>query len=370
MTLLKRNHILVLCVVVFVVWAFLQADLWTAGVNTIQSSTYYEDPGNVNYSDAAVHRNRLKYRNPCVPLEDSRLACLPSYILLGAMKAGTTFLDHYMQEHPSFAGHKAKELFFFSHHHKKGVGWYSSLFTNVTIGDGKIIGEGTPVYLGWPLAPERMYLTIPNAKLMVVLRDPVERAYSQYHHSVKWLIRRKWEPLTLTFEELVEEEVQLYKHCKMYEGLPMPNFVPFDFNEWNATDKLFYPECWRDCKLCFPLMNSIHGADNPAFGLLAKSLYYYQIERYRQYFPADQLLYLSYETLAEEPGSIMIQIEDFLEIPHHNYAGFSKQNANSYPDMLPETRRKLREFFLPHSQKLPDLLRVKWDWMVSYDKID
>ena len=168
------------------------------------------------------------YPNPCMPLGHKSVACLPAYIILGAMKAGTlplllyhlvyllllpfpsfpltllwlfvgtTFIDHYLQEHPQTAKHSKKEIFFFSQQHHNGIDWYVPLllflflfspiivesknryaehFSETALGDGKVIGEGTPVYLPWPLVPERMRLTIPNVKLIVSLRDPVERAY-------------------------------------------------------------------------------------------------------------------------------------------------------------------------------------------------
>jgi len=300
-----------------------------------------------------------KYPNPCMPLGQREVACLPAYIILGAMKAGTTFIDHYLQEHPKIVKHSKKEIFFFSQQHFNGISWYSEHFEGYTLGDGKMIGEGTPVYMPWPLAPERMRLTIPNVKLIISLRDPVERTYSQYAHSVRWLPANLGETLNETFEELLEEEIQLMKHCKINTGHVLPTFLP-DFNVSKRSP--IYKHCWNSCLDCFPLNNSLHGAGNPVFGLLAKSVYYDHLSNWFRIFPREQFLIVKYEDIEKDPEEFMNVVLDFLNLDRYEYGSMVPKNANIYAKMNASTRQKLNQFFYAHTQKLYELLETDFEW--------
>lgn len=108
---------------------------------------------------------------------------LPNLIIIGAVKCGTTSLHYYLSLHPEIAMSHPKELHFFSsdQNWSKGVEWYESHF----IKRAKIRGESTPMYTRYPLitvTPERMYSIIPEAKLIYILRDPIDRFISEYRH--------------------------------------------------------------------------------------------------------------------------------------------------------------------------------------------
>ncbi len=106
---------------------------------------------------------------------------LPNLVLIGAMKSGTTSLHYYLGLHPEISMSKPKEIDFFSidNNWKKGIKWYESHFNKST----KVRGEASTSYTKhpeFPNVPERMYSIIPNAKLIYLLRDPVERIISHY----------------------------------------------------------------------------------------------------------------------------------------------------------------------------------------------
>lgn len=108
---------------------------------------------------------------------------LPDLIVIGAMKSGTTSLYHYLSLHPEIAMAQSKELHFFSNEQRwgRGVAWYEACFTN----EAKIRGEASPSYTKYPLVnnvPDRMYSVVPEAKLIYILRDPVNRILSEYVH--------------------------------------------------------------------------------------------------------------------------------------------------------------------------------------------
>ncbi len=107
---------------------------------------------------------------------------LPDFILIGAMKAGTTSLHYYLSLHPQISASKEKELNFFVEERNwpKGTDWYRAQFTN-----RGLAGEGSPIYTAFPQfqgVPQRMHSAVPDARLIYVLRDPIERMISHYIH--------------------------------------------------------------------------------------------------------------------------------------------------------------------------------------------
>jgi hypothetical protein len=109
---------------------------------------------------------------------------LPNLIIIGAMKSGTTSLCYYLDQHPEIAMAEGKELDFFIDEKNwgRGLSWYESYFNR----DANILGEASPNYSKYPMfsgVPERMFPILKDAKLIYVLRDPIERIVSHYIHS-------------------------------------------------------------------------------------------------------------------------------------------------------------------------------------------
>jgi hypothetical protein len=128
---------------------------------------------------------------------DGRRGRLPTFVIVGAQKSGTTSLLHYLGGHPEVFTYP-REAHFFDRHFERGVGWYRDLFADA--GAAAALGESTPEYMYDRRAPSRMAGTIPGARLIAILRDPVDRAYSHYWHNRT----RGHEPLS--FAEAVEAE--------------------------------------------------------------------------------------------------------------------------------------------------------------------
>ncbi len=103
---------------------------------------------------------------------------LPNFIGIGAQRAGTTWLHRCLSEHPQVFVPHPKEVHFFNRQFERGQAWYEERFAGA---EGRIaVGEITPNYLNSPAAIPRMASVIPDARLLVVLREPVARAYSAY----------------------------------------------------------------------------------------------------------------------------------------------------------------------------------------------
>lgn len=122
----------------------------------------------------------------------------PTFVIAGVQKCGTTSLFQALDLHPRVQRPRHKEIHFFDQHWRRGTDWYADQFPDLTT--GQITGEATPVYSYGPTARRRMIRTLPDVKVVLVLRDPVSRAYSHYWHS-----RRNQETLP-TFEEALAAE--------------------------------------------------------------------------------------------------------------------------------------------------------------------
>ncbi|MGH8867005.1 MAG: sulfotransferase family protein [Actinomycetes bacterium] len=131
---------------------------------------------------------------------------LPTFVVAGAQKCGTTTLHRMLRQHPQVFMSRTKELHFFDHHWDEGIDWYSSHFrphrTYVPPRRRQVhAGESTPTYMYDPQACERMRKTLPDVRVVIILRDPTKRAYSHYWHS-----RRKGLERVESFEKALERE--------------------------------------------------------------------------------------------------------------------------------------------------------------------
>ena len=124
---------------------------------------------------------------------------LPNFLVIGSQKAGTTSIYHVLKAHPQIFQPERKEINYFFHEEEyaKGENWYRQYFENIPEGV-KALGEATPGYIVHPEAPARIHRLLPDAKLILTVRHPVNRAYSQY-----WDNRRSLSEYR-SFEEVVE----------------------------------------------------------------------------------------------------------------------------------------------------------------------
>lgn len=126
---------------------------------------------------------------------------LPTFLGIGVPRGGTTWLHTWLASHPDVCmPGQRKELRFFDRHYDKGVAWYEAFFCpSEEAGLYRAIGEISPQYLYCPECPARIHAVVPEAKLVLMLRHPVDRAYSNYGFTVK---RGRYNG---TFEQFVTE---------------------------------------------------------------------------------------------------------------------------------------------------------------------
>lgn len=237
------------------------------------------------------------------------LGALPDFVVIGAPKCGTTFFYHLLTQHPHVEPSAFKELHFFDLLFEEGTEWYRHCFLPPQQKNGRrtITGECTPSYLFHPHAPERMAGVIPKARLIALLRNPVDRTYSAYHHRAK---NRDELP---SFEETVET------------NLAAPNW-----------------------------------------GILSQSIYVDHLLRWSEFFDEEQMLVLRSEDFFARPQETITLTLDFLGLPGREPEASElreKVNKGKYDEgMDPAIRRRLEEFFGPHNQRLYDHLGVDFGW--------
>lgn len=134
-------------------------------------------------------------------LRRSQQRPLPDFIVAGVQKGGTTFLYQEMLQHPEVRGSLTKEVHFFDENFDKGINWYSAMFPRSRSNAKILRGEASPAYIFHPAAVRRIADTLTDTRLIVILRDPVQRAMSHYKHE-----RRLGFESCTTFEEALALE--------------------------------------------------------------------------------------------------------------------------------------------------------------------
>lgn len=122
----------------------------------------------------------------------------PDFVVAGAMRSGTTSLHHWLRHHTSVFMPAVKEVHYFDLHYEQGPSWYERHFAGSA--PGQVVGEATPEYLFLPWARERLCRDLPESRIVVTLRDPVERAWSHY-----CMLRARGRE-DLTFEQALDRE--------------------------------------------------------------------------------------------------------------------------------------------------------------------
>lgn len=255
---------------------------------------------------------------------------LPNFVIIGAQKAGTTSLYSYLLRHPQVIAAFRKEVHFFDLKYARGPLWYRSHFPSVSelreraraTGAPAVCGEASPYYLFHPHSAERIARTVPDVKLIVLLRDPVARAYSHYRHSV-----RKGEE-TLPFEAALEREQQLID---------------------SETRRMIDDEGYRSLP-------------HQLFSYRSRGVYADQLETYWRFFPRNRLLIVRSEDLFADPVGLFPQILDFLGLGPFELNSTRAYNAGRYDRERIPLEEQLRAWFEPHNRRLYRLIGRDMGW--------
>jgi len=245
---------------------------------------------------------------------------LPSFLIIGAAKAGTTSLHEHLCEHPRVAVPRAKEVHYFDFSYRRGSSWYRAHFPRAR--PGEISGESTPYYLFHPAVPERVARDLAGVKLIALLRDPIDRAFSHHNHEAS----SGYE--SLSFEEAIAAEPERLR---------------------GEEEKLLRDPGYRSFS-------------HQHHSYLARSRYAEQLERWLRCFDREDLLILAAEDLFARPAETVEAAQRFLGLEPDAPADLSPRNIRSYSPIAPQLRQRLQEEMEPHNQRLREIAGRDFSW--------
>jgi hypothetical protein len=264
---------------------------------------------------------RLARRNP------GRGRILPDFSTIGVAKAGTTSLYAWLSEHPYVRRARRKEIHYFSEHYYRGTDWYRQHFPLLNEREAFVAEHGRPFitgdassnYIVHPQAPERMVKLVPSIKLLVCLRDPVDRAYSHF----QMLRARGVEPCDSFLKALALEDPH------------------FDGGEVLKDDAVGHPGLRQ---------------------YLQRGRYAEQLERWFAVFPRRQFHVLTLDELSRDPRGTLEMVLEFLELPPSVGGDFKPLFTQSYEPLGAQARARVAAYFWPHNERLYQLLDRDFGW--------
>jgi hypothetical protein len=259
---------------------------------------------------------------------------MPDFLIVGTKRGGTTSMHHLLLQHPDmvpmFPARRLKSPMYFSQHYDRGERWYRSHFATspwrwvrgALRGHATVTGESSPYYLYNPYAAERIRRDIPDVKIVIMLRDPVRRAYSHYWERVD----NKVEPLSFA-DALKAEPQRLAGQLEMMAANPLHYSEPHD---WHS---------YRD-----------------------RGLYADQLRRFFALFPRDRILILPSESFYRDEQAAFDRVTDFLGLRRHTLAAKQRYNYLPVEKMDAAIEAELTEFFRAPNDEVYELVGEDFGW--------
>jgi Sulfotransferase domain len=262
----------------------------------------------------------------------------PDFVIIGAKRGGTTSLYNYVLEHPSiqplFPGRQhIKGVHYYDSQYARGLRWYRSHFPLQVGGrhlarpavHPAITGDASPYYLFHPLAAERLARDFPEVRIIVFLRDPVERAYSHFkertHHGGE----------TLGFEAALDAEEDRLRG-EMERIVAEPGY---------------------------------RSAEHENHSYLAQGRYLDMLPRWFGLFPREQFHIAASEDFYADPERHVNEVWSFLGLTPGKLRSRIRHNYLPAPDIKPDTRQRLQEALADHNRGLEELLGRSLPWPAS-----
>jgi hypothetical protein len=254
------------------------------------------------------------------------LRIMPDFFLVGVQKGGTTSLFDALYQHPQIIANKTKEMFYYGNsiNYKSGKNYYKQFFATEYHKKSVEKKLGKPCFaidastdsFDSKEAPARIFADNKNARIVVFLRDPVERAFSQYKFSVKLGFE------TADFEKALELENQ-----RIAEQVGKEHNYAFQ-----------------------------------RLGYRSRGMYAEYLENWYKVFDKKNIFVESSEAFFKDPQAVYDQLIDFLGLEKKEKVDFKKLNEGSLEKMSPATRTMLSEFYKPHNKKLFEIIGTSYDW--------
>jgi hypothetical protein len=256
---------------------------------------------------------------------------LPDFLIVGAQRCGTTSMVRALRQHPAlFNAVLNQEVHFFDDSYAQGLAWYRShfplrsyaLFAARKTAARPVAFESSPYYMFHPLAPKRIAAGLPGVRLLVMIRDPAERAYSAHAHET--FVGHENE----TFERALElEPGRLAGEAERIAA--EPGYVSHSHRHHAYRTRGHYAE---------------------------------QLERLERIFGRDRLHIIDSKAFFTDPATVWAEMLEFLGLPGCDSPKFLRYNAQPREPMNDQTRASLREYYQPHDEHLADWLGHQPSW--------
>ncbi|MGF1522699.1 MAG: tetratricopeptide repeat protein [Leptolyngbyaceae cyanobacterium] len=243
----------------------------------------------------------------------------PDFICPGFAKSGTTSLYEYIIQHPQVLPVAQKEPMFFNNHYDRGLEWYLSQIPPIPSTLNCVTGEVSTRYIEDPNAHRRLYQHFPQTKLILLLRNPSDRAISDYYMG----ITRGYEIRTI--EAAFDDELSVFQQ-EGIEGL-------LKINQRAKKGETSLPS------------------------YILGSLYASHIQRWMLCFPKEQFLVLTSDEFYQTPEITLSKVFQFLDLPNHQLSEYGKYNSGSY-DQSQAIHQRLTEFFYTQNQALEAIFDI------------
>ncbi|MEJ3745126.1 sulfotransferase [Actinomycetes bacterium KLBMP 9797] len=246
----------------------------------------------------------------------------PDFLIIGGQRCGTTSLFNYLAAHPQAFPASRKEVQYFSIHYGRGERWYRGHFPAPMA--GRQTFEASPYYLFHPRAAERVAATLPDAKFIALLRDPVERAYSHYLHTRSYGV----EPLS--FGDALAAE-----HDRLAWAL----------------------RAGPDSRAAHTVLRR--------YSYAARGRYAEQLERWFRHVPRARTMVIRSEDFYADPASTYADVLRFLDLEPFLPPRFAQHTRRVEWGGPPrQVREALRAYFVPYNAALAELLGWPDPWPV------
>jgi hypothetical protein len=266
-----------------------------------------------------LRRLRAEYRQLTGTLRG-----LPSALIIGTQKGGTTFLFDYLVQHPDVLPPLNKEIHYFDLNYARGVTWYRARFPySYQLRGHAMTLDASPYYLAHPLVPQRVTDLLPGAKLIVLLRNPVDRAFSHYQHEVRG--GRE----SLSFPQAIEREAERLA---------------------GEEERLRQESAY-------------YSYNHHRYSYMLRGVYIEQLRRWALHFPRSQLLVLQSERLFRDPAAATVAVQGFLGLRPQRFERYEPSYQGNYErGMSADLRTRLASYFEPYNRELYQWLGEEFDW--------
>ena len=234
---------------------------------------------------------------------------LPDFLIIGVPKAGTTYLYHILNQHSKIQMSRRKEIHFFDKNYHRGKRYYRSFFPKSDL--GMLTGEASVNYFYSDKAKSRIERDLPNVKLILLLRNPADRAYSHFQMNRKDMIEKS-------------------------------------FDQHIASNSLEFKK----------------------YNYLEKGMYSKYISLWEEYLNDERLLIIKSEELFSDERKVMQNVFNFLGMPQETLVISPKKNSGNYEDISIQTRNKLMSFYNDDISELEKSLKVSFEWSTSGSQVN